>query len=617
MCGILGLIGLPSVDLYSRLGRLRHRGPDARGVWRTPDNRIQLGHTRLSILDLSPTGAQPMASSCGRYVVTFNGEIYNHREIRADLEQQGISFQSTSDTEVLLQAYIRWGDNFLKRLNGMFAFALLDQGDGQQKPSLLLARDRIGKKPLYYSHQGHQFQFASEPKALDLGGEIDLNALNYYLALGYIPSELCFWKGVKKLPPAHAARLDLDDCQVHVWRYWELPSHAPESFSSEEIADRAEALFMDAVRIRMVADVPVGVFLSGGMDSSLVVAAAAQQSAQPVKTFTIAAASGKYDESPYAKLVAEHFRTDHHVLEISQPTVATLEEMAPFLDEPLADSSQIPTYLVSKLTRQHVTVALGGDGGDELFGGYSHYQQALQDQAWFGRLPQTLVRLAAEGAALLPAGIKGRNRIASLRHGPIQGMIWGTSYFDATLRKRLLSTEGLEFLDGPLEAPELWKQAIWSTAVNPVDKMTRLDFATILPDAYMVKVDRASMMNGLEGRSPFLDYRLAEFAFAQIPDEWKVTRHETRRIQRILARRMLPTQLPLNRKQGFSIPIDAIFRQDWLEPLKEYMEFLPDIINRNEVQSLLRGHLQGRANGGRLFALLMLAIALKNVRRSA
>lgn len=617
MCGIYGIASrYEAVDrgfLSRQRDLLTHRGPDDAGLWMCPNGRVGLGHRRLSVIDLSTAGHQPMVSADGRYTIVFNGEIYNYRELRDELQLLGFQFHSDSDTEVLLIAYKVWGEACLDRFNGMFSFVIYDCGDDVRASSLFFARDRAGKKPFYYFYDGQTFEFASELKAISHKGEVSLIALNYYLALGYIPGEQCFVEGVKKLPPAHAGRLNLNTFHLKIWQYWQLPANkASLEISGEELADEAEALLNDAVSKRMVSDVPLGVLLSGGLDSSLIAAIAARQSPSPIKTFTLSLPGSKLDEASYAQCVADHLSTDHHVLELTAPSLNDLEAIAPLIDEPLADSSLIPSYLISKLTREHVTVVLGGDGGDELFGGYSDYPLALTSQQRLGWMPRPVLTWVSRLAGLLPAGIKGRNRLASLQGGALEQQVWGSPYFDIALRKRLFNPDQLQQLGEQLEEPEGLLLHLYNTGKDAVDCMTRSHFGSILPDDFLVKVDRASMMVGLEARTPFLDYRLVEFAFSKIPSIWKVKGAETRRVQQILGKRLLPPQLDTKRKQGFSIPLDDWMRADKCTMVRNYMQYLPDCINRNEVEKLIAGLLRGRANGARLYALLVLGIAMKN-----
>ena len=617
MCGIYGC--------YERFGRinvnsiiqqrdlLSHRGPDDAGLWISANGRIGLGHRRLSIIDLSPRGHQPMLSNDGRFVIIFNGEIYNYLEIKKRLQAKGVFFIGDSDTEVLLAAYMEWGEECLTQLNGMFAFAIYDHGTNSQPPTLFFARDRAGEKPFYYSHTSESFCFASELKALNHSGQINLKALNHYLSLGYVPGNMCLINGVNKLPPAHYGLLNLDSGELAIKQYWSLPLNNPElNIDGAKLAVQAGALIEDSVRLRLTADVPVGVLLSGGLDSSLLVAAAARISSAPIETFTIALPGSSLDEAHHAQKVANFFGTTHNVLPLDKPSMDMLDGLAPFVDEPIADSSILPAWLVFGLARKHVTVALGGDGGDELFGGYSDYTTSLADARRWGAIPLSVMRTVSTAASYLPAGVRGRNRLGSLRGGPFQQLIWGSPYFDKYLRLRLLKQDAIAELGAGLENPEYFLFNIFQSGSNPVDMMTRTHFGSILPDDFLVKVDRASMAHSLEVRAPFLDHRLIEFAFGKVPSDWKVKGVESRRLERLLAKKWLPPDLDISRKQGFSIPINEWLRAEGEDGLMERMVGLPEVIRMGEVRKLVRDHIKGRSNGGRLFSLIMLAIAMRN-----
>jgi asparagine synthase (glutamine-hydrolysing) len=553
-----------------------------------------------------------MTEKGDRYVIVFNGEVYNHIELRLELESLGHVFTGHSDTEVVLKAYIQWGAACLKRFNGMFAFAIFDKGSDGRPPKIFLARDRAGKKPLYYKHDNKGFWFASELKSFAKGHTIDLQALNYYLAFGYIPDDRCIAKGFRKLRPAHAAEMDLSDNSFRTWSYWSLPGNRPDDRASgEDIANYSLSLLEDSVRLRLRSDVPVGIFLSGGLDSSLVTAVAAKVSSNPVKTFTISVPGPRFDEAPHAKKIADYFGTEHHVLPLEKPSLNMLDDFVPFIDEPLADSSVLPTFLVSRLTADHVKVALGGDGGDELFGGYLHYQSVMYDQAILGWAPHSFFRAVAYITSKLPAGVPGRNRISSLRGGPLQSMAWGGPYFDVTLRKRLLQTEVMNALGNDISAPERSILTLLSQGIDPIDNITRSDFKGLLPDDYLVKVDRSSMAVSLEVRSPFLDYRLVEFCFEKIPSTWKLNKDERRRIQNIMARKILPDNYDLERKQGFSVPMDEWLRAFIPSSLKK--SSLNGVLSQEYVDSLIKGLQKGRTNGARLFALMMLELSVQNI----
>ncbi|MDH4228326.1 MAG: asparagine synthase (glutamine-hydrolyzing) [Nitrospirota bacterium] len=600
-------------------GLLAHRGPDDAGVWVVADRSVGFGHRRLAVLDLTPAGHQPMAGPRG-HVLCFNGEIYNFRALRAELERLGHPFAGTGDAEVLLAAYAAWGEECVGRLNGMFAFAVYDPGGNGQGPSLFLARDPAGEKPLYYHHTADTFEFASEVRALEHGGRIDPLALDHYLALGYIPGDLCLFEGVHKLPAAHTARLDLGDFSLRTRRYRELPgapvgetgSGTPAETDVEALERELEHLLEDAVRLRLESDVPLGVLLSGGLDSGLVLAAASRVSSRPIEAFTVSLPDSPLDESRRATQVARHFGAHHHILPLAPTGLGVLHDLAPLVDEPLGDSSLIPSFLVSALTRRHVTVALGGDGGDELFGGYTAYVTGLNALRRAGWMPRPLLALAG-AARYLPAGLKGRAYGLSLRHGALQQASWYTTFFDPRLRHRLYRNPP------PLaraDAPERWHASLLGApGAAPIHRLCRQGFLSTLTDDFLVKVDRASMAHALEMRSPWLDPRLIDFAFGRIPASWKVQGNATRRLQRRLAARLLPPDAEVPRKQGFSIPMDAWLRADRCQWVRDTLPDLPDSINRVYVEKLIHGHMRGRANGARLFALIMLAFANRNARR--
>ncbi len=612
MCGISGLVNTRSDRPVGRecLERmndaLRHRGPDDAGVWVSPDGRIGLAHRRLSIIDLSERGHQPMSDPGGQLWITFNGEIYNYRDLRKELEARGHSFRSESDTEVILEAYRAWGTECLVRLNGMFAFALYDSCERH----LFMARDRAGEKPLYYASDHGEIRFASELKGLmadpTLPRHIDPGALDCYLAMGFVPGEHCMLQGVKKLPPAHALVFDLKNGQARLWRYWQLPeldATAKTGLTDEAaLLGELEALLEDSVRRQLVADVPVGVLLSGGVDSSLMTAMAVRATPK-VKTFTIRFPGyGKYDETKHAQLIARHFGTEHLELEATESTVDLLPVLVRQFDEPMVDSSMIPTYLISRLIRQHCTVALGGDGGDELFGGYPHYRRLLWIQQTLGRIPRSMrlpVSKAAE--AMLPVGFKGRNWLQGLEVDLQWGLPLIASFFDRSTR-RLLLGQGA----GALVAESIREQRIPQTS-DLLQRATRMDFENYLAEDILVKVDRASMVNSLEVRAPMLDYRLIEFAFGKIPSYLKATATSGKVLLKKLTARLLPPDFDQHRKQGFSIPLGS-----WLQsgPWQcFFQEVLLDsdntFFNRKVLSKLLNGQVHGRANSERLFALVL------------
>lgn len=607
MCGIVGIgstvFQIQQNWLATASKSLSHRGPDDNGEWWSSDGRVGFAHRRLSILDLSRSGHQPMHQLVRGLSVVFNGEIYNFIELRRELEKFGHIFRSHSDTEVLLAAYAQWGADCLSRLNGMFAFALFDAPNQR----LFIARDRAGEKPLFYLLKGNTLYFASELKALksnpDLPRRIDPEALDCYLAMGFVPGELCILQGYRKLPPAHAMTFDLNRGKVHIWRYWQLPEFDGEADTKDEslLLDELETLLEDAVGKQLVADVPIGVLLSGGLDSSLVTAMAVRHSNQ-VQTFSIGfPGHGKFDETPHARLIARHFGTKHVELLAEPASAELLPVLVHQFDEPLVDSSMFPTWLVSHLVRQHCTVALGGDGGDELFGGYSHYTRLLWMQQRLSTFPgwfrHTVAQAAEHG---LPMGFKGRNYLQGLGVNLEHGLPLIATYFDGNSRRRLMRGHpGHPLLAEAIHARRTPNQA------DLLQRATRMDFENYLADDILVKVDRASMLNSLEIRAPLLDYRLIEFAFSKVPSHLKATVNNKKILLKRLAARVLPPEFETHRKQGFSIPM-----AEWLKagPFRElFWETLSSsdcIFDTFTVQSLLKGQDLGRNNGERLFALV-------------
>lgn len=617
MCGILGILGqLKDSDVeWMQTGseNLRHRGPDFEGFWIADNRNAIFAHRRLSIIDLNSTSNQPFISEGGDLILVFNGEIYNYIEIRNRLIDCGMRFKTQGDSEVLLASYIKWGVDCVKHFNGMFAFAIWDMRNGPGNEQLFIARDRCGEKPFYYRMEGKKFEFSSELKGLQKKDGLDLQAVNHYLALGYIPGDMCISSGVKKLPAGCAAIYDIKSSDFKIWKYWSLPVLTP-SFGKEDgsaLAEEIWNLLTDSVSLRLRSDVPTGIFLSGGLDSSLITAAARNKVAR-LKTFTMGVPGSVLDETQYASKIANEFETEHHILQVEKPSLDIIEDLKSYIDEPIADSSIIPSYLISRLTRQHVTVALGGDGGDELFGGYGYYQTILRDAARLGWVSQPLMAIIARIAEQLPAGVRGRNKLLSLRYGPALQNCWGTPYFDVNLRKKLLKADVLSALGTEICAPELLNISTVVNSTDLIDGLTRADFNQILTDDFLVKVDRASMANSLEVRTPYLDHRLIEFAFSQVSSDWKCTVSERRRIQNIMAKKYLPRDFDVKRKQGFSIPMN-----DWLRDIdaQQIIRQLPDsIFNHDFIEQLVLGQKRGRSNGARIFALKMLALssAIKN-----
>lgn len=605
MCGVIGVAGRSSTSdrRWVAAGRdaLAHRGPDDAGLWTSPDAMVTFGHRRLSIIDLSAGGHQPMLEG-DDLAIAYNGEIYNFQSLRAELESHGQSFRSRSDTEVILKAYRQWGRRFLERLHGMFALALYDVANRV----LILARDRAGEKPLFYRQHGTELRFASELKGLladpALDRRVDRSALDQYLTMGFAPGSTCLAAGFAKLAPAHAMAFDVDKGTAEIWRYWAPPaSPGANAASPSELLTHLEAKLEAAVTRQMVADVPVGVLLSGGVDSSLITALAARASSR-LKTFTVSfPGHGSLDESSHARLIAKHFETDHVELEANAASTDLLSVLAAQFDEPINDSSMLPTYLVTQAVRKECTVALSGDGGDELFAGYGHHSRLASLQSQLGQIPLGLRRVAARSAmALIPDGSPGRNWARAIgtdfdREVPLVAL-----YFDRAARRRLLPdlSEVGTTPDAPAGCDD-------GQVASFLDHVIRCDFATYLPDDILVKVDRAAMANSLETRAPFLDTPVIEFAFGQVPIAAKGGPGARKTILKELAAKILPPTFDRQRKQGFSIPIDS-----WLAsgPFRSFCrEVLLDpaaTFDRRAVQGLLDRQDRGYRNGDRLFGLV-------------
>lgn len=579
---------------------LQHRGPDDAGLWCDPASGIALGHRRLSILDLSPLGHQPMFSADGRYVLAYNGEIYNFQTLRSELAALGHAFRGHSDTEVLLAAVSQWGfEDSLRRCNGMFAIALWDR----QQQQLWLARDRLGEKPLYYGWAGDVLLFGSELKALrmhpEFRADIDRDALAQYLRYGNVPAPRSIYRGIGKLAPGHVARINGRHCQV--WPYWSAVDAAQQGQRQPFVGDVQEALgqldqlLRDSVKLRMAADVPLGAFLSGGIDSSMVVALMQAQSSRPVKTFTIGFHEAGYNEAEQAKQVAAQLGTEHTELYLSwQDALAVVPRLPTLYDEPFADSSQIPTFLVSELARRQVTVSLSGDGGDELFFGYKRYFQGLAFAQRWGRLPTPL---RAALVACVPSQAQGRvaRKLRQIAAGP------DAFYRDISSlwpQPAALLVDGDEPAAAPLPAD-----------LDFASRMMLGDMCGYLADDILVKVDRASMGVSLEARVPLLDHRLVEFAW-RLPLDLKLQQGQGKWLLKQLLYRYLPETLLARPKMGFGVPLATWLRgplRDWGEALLSPSRLREDGYFRPQpVQDAWLAHQRGERDASyALWAILM------------
>ncbi|HVR38838.1 MAG TPA: asparagine synthase (glutamine-hydrolyzing) [Thermoanaerobaculia bacterium] len=603
MCGIVGIASrVPVADrdvLVPMRDAVAHRGPDDEGIWWSNDGRVGFGHRRLAIIDLSPSGHQPMISTSGRTCINFNGEIYNFIQLRAELRALGRSFHTTGDTEVLLEAYEEWGAACLDHIVGMFAFAIHDSRDD----TLFLARDRAGEKPLFYAIDNERLVFASELKSLmrdpRFPRRLDLAAFDHYLGFGYVPRERCILAGVHKLPQGHAARFHLRTGRFELWQYYAPPeSFRGGSQSPESLVDELQDLLEKSVRAQLIAaDVPVAVLLSGGVDSSLITATAARVSSQPVQTFTVTFPDAPtLDEAPFARKVATHFGTKHEELIGEAPSADDLVRLARQYDEPIADPSIIPTWLLSKAVAAHTKVALGGDGGDELFGGYTHYSNLQLEAQRRERIPRIVRRIVGAAATRLPRGTR-RRKGAILLGRPFRDRVAVVGHvFDADRRARLLTR------DFALVA-ESERAQLCPDEGTPLRQAITLDFRTYLPDDILTKVDRAAMLASLEVRAPMLDPAILEFAFGRVPDELKATTRDRKILLRMLAARLLPRDLDVTRKQGFVPPLPLWLRGTFGAQIREILAEADESLFR-------RAYLRELASDGDPHAHRLLAIAL-------
>ncbi len=609
MCGITGFIETQrersNDELHALVTRMataiQHRGPDDFGAWCDAEAGVALGHRRLSIIDLSPLGHQPMCSADGRYVIIFNGEIYNFRALRAELESLGHKFRGHSDTEIMLAAFVQWSmKDALQRFNGMFAFVLWDR----RARCLLLARDRMGEKPLYYGRQGNTFLFGSELKALrahpSFKNDINRDALTLFLRYSYIPAPYSIFTGIHKLPAATFLKLDCASPSLALPQpepYWSLRETAQSGvaqvsslhgsqtgslrYDASETIAQFDELLREAVKLRMEADVPLGAFLSGGIDSSTIVALMQAQCARPVKTFTIGFHEQGYNEAEHAKAVAQHLGTEHTELYLTpEETRAVIPRMPMMYDEPFADSSQIPTFLVSQLARRHVTVSLSGDGGDELFAGYRHYQAGEKIWSKIKWLPTSVRTTLARAIQSIP--VSAWNRCFGWMNGALAkygrpGAIGDKMHKVSEVLAHAHEANFYQMLSSHWKAPE---QVVlhgrepragmldpqWQLALPELmHLMMFLDAAIYLPDDILVKVDRASMAVSLESRVPLLDHRVVEFAW-QIPLALKLREGKTKWLLRQVLYKYIPPTLVEREKMGFGVPI-----HQWLRgPLREW-----------------------------------------------
>lgn len=605
MCGIVGRINfnryrpVDPEQIREMSDSIRHRGPDDEGIW--TNGRVGLGHRRLSIIDLSPDGHNPMCNEDGTIWIVFNGEIYNFQDLRRELIAKGHVFKSRTDTEVILHLYEEEGIGCVRRLSGMFAFALWDESE--QK--LLLARDRLGKKPLHYSVNSSRLLFGSEIKSILRSGEMDNRpdpeSIHQFLMWQCIRSPHTAFREIRKLPPASFLTWD-SASGIQIKKYWELDCSRPWRESNTSLTEKIRELTVEATRVRLIADVPVGLFLSGGIDSACVLAAARQNNSGPIKTFSVSFGENEFDESPYARLLAQRFSTEHHEFRASPKIADLVTRMAELFDEPFADPSAVPTYYLCKLTREHVKVALGGDGGDEAFGGYQRYV-AMKLLAVAGRIPGA--RHLARLRKLVHYGVERRSKTRYLREilplvgqpakvryetlflGMMDEERWHAIYshdFSAALKGA--NSQGLIEWGGHGESDDL------SCAMAS-------DTLCYIPECLNVKVDIASMACGLEVRSPFLDHRLVEFC-ARIPSAMKISGFTQKAILKQAFARELPKEILRREKSGFTVPLSKWFRSELRDLAYDSLlgsgSEIRTLISQKRIASMLQEHSTEKRN---------------------
>jgi asparagine synthase (glutamine-hydrolysing) len=615
MCGIAGIVsstlgGVNAETIHRMCQTIVHRGPDDEGVF--VKDGVGLGMRRLSIIDVSG-GHQPVFNEDGTIWVVYNGEIYNFPELRSELESRGHRFSTHTDTEVIVHLYEEMGAECVKKLRGMFAFALYDERNRR----LLLARDRLGKKPLHYALSHGRLLFGSEIKTI-LAVEPDLavtnqEALLQYFYFGYIPDPSTAFTPIQKLPPGHL--LEFERGEIRIRQYWDLPQYGTHSpASEEECLEELERLLAEAVRIRLIADVPLGAMLSGGTDSSTIVALMARATSRPVKTFAIGFQHADFNEAPYARMVADKFGTDHHELILEPDVVETVEMLTRSLEEPFGDSSMLPTYYVSRLARQHVTVALSGDGGDEAFAGYERYRIHLEDRShewipqWAGRLYREQIH------PRLPYSVPGRSLAYSISLPWQDRYTEGVSFQPFQREMALLSNDFV----GSFEPLKSFRSCLDDApASDPLSRVLYLDSKTYLPGDILTKVDRMSMLTSLEARVPMLDHVFLEWVTGLTP-EWKMRKGGQKYILRKLAERVgVPREVLYRSKQGFALPLGHWMRHELKDMILTVM-LEPRTLQRGYfnpvgVKRLLDEHFQGRRDhSARIWRLLMFELWQRN-----
>ncbi len=557
MCGIAGFVNLQCnydnaeqlIDSMCKV--IRHRGPDDQGTW--VGDGVALGMRRLSIIDLAG-GHQPIFNEDKNILIVFNGEIYNYQELRQGLRERGHTFSTNADTEAIIHAYEEYGDDCVKHLRGMFTFAIWDI----KRQRLLAARDRFGKKPLNYYWDGQRLIFGSEIKSIleaDIPREINPIALDEYLVYRYVPAPNTLFKNIMKVPAGNI--LVYETGQVYTKQYWDLPFTSDSQDDEATATERIKALLKDAIQVRLMSEVPLGAFLSGGVDSSIVVGMMSEMMSQPVKTFSIGFEEDEFNELPYARKVAKHFGTDHHEFFVKSDLITVLPQLVWAYDEPFADSSMLPTYYVSKLAREHVTVVLTGDGGDEIFGGYQQYKREYN----IYKIPALVRALMGRASILMPDGMRGKRRMGTWRKHYGVRSIEASMVFPLAQRPEMYSEDFFSQVcdHNPMERHmELYRQV---ERLDPTARMQYVDTRTYLTDDILVKVDKASMFNSIETRAPLLDQHLVEYA-ATLQPELRIHQGQTKYLLKKIAAEMIPSEVLARPKHGFAVPLTKWFSGD-------------------------------------------------------
>lgn len=620
MCGITGFITAEKNasieqrnELLNRMCEsIIHRGPDEQGM--IVRDRAALGMRRLSIIDLS-SGQQPIFSHDENLAIVYNGEVYNFRELRSELESLGHRFKTNSDTEVVLVSYLEFGVDCVKKLRGMFAFAIWNFRD----ETLFVARDRVGKKPLFYAKaRNGDFIFGSELKTLLVHGgvdrSIDMSALDAYLTFGYVPDDRCMVAGVKKLEAGHWLVLGRDG-SIKTNSYWDFPyEKSNEIRTTENYVDAVREKISEAVRIRMVSEVPLGAFLSGGVDSSTIVSMMSRESSTPVKTFSIGFNEDTFNELKYARVAAKEFGTDHHEFIVTPDLFETLDDLVWHFDEPFADPSSLPVFMLSKMAREHVTVVLSGDGGDELFAGYNRYV-VDSNRGGFAKLPRALRHsLIRPVAQMLPREAKGKNFLYNISLDPVDRYIDSVSTFNGPKRRELYSEQFSSSLNGIFESGEKSFRAIAASREfsDPGERLLYLDSKTYLVGDILTKVDRMSMASSIEARVPLLDHELIELV-VRAPFQLKMNRSETKILLKKAMEGIVPDEILYRKKQGFGVPIAEWINQQLREriitDLRSKRTIERGFFDQSNINSMIDEHARGRRDlSQELWVLWMLEL---------